>query len=111
MACTLLQEKITNGTFTTGKTELWLKASQNDETDLVKVHASAMLALVADAAAVRITNIPETLLLDVRRLSALQNGFNRIVDGCTIIVTVQHVAQNHATDFAAFSKLVVDMEV
>ena len=74
-----------------------------------------MLALIADAAPVRITNVPETLLLDVRRLLILQHGFNRIVDGCTVIVTVQHsfgdAAKTHATEFAAFSKLVVDMEV
>jgi len=79
------------------------------DASIVKVHSSAMLALITGSTALGIDTVPETLLMDIRRLSAFRNEFNRIVDGCTVIVTMSQ-ARPSASSFMEFSKLVVDMQ-
>jgi|GEM_PF-5781537 len=101
------QDKLTAGTLTTARTEAWLAASgiPNDGTHatLVKMHSTAMLSLVTCNTCVRIENAPETLLFDLERIADLYSRFHRVVDGCTILVTVLHSfgadAKSHADAF------------
>jgi hypothetical protein len=65
-------------------------ASGNPEA-FISLHITAMLSLVSDPVA-RISNdsVPETLLLDVRRLVRLQFEFDRLVSGVALIVVANH---------------------
>ena len=54
------------------------------------VHTAAMFSLVVDPERIRLETCPETLLLDVGRLSSLQSEYNHIVDGATVLITATH---------------------
>jgi len=111
------QDKITAGTLTTARTEAWLAGIPYDGTHatLLKVHSTAMLALVAGNTPIRSESVPETLLFDVARVSTLYSRFHHIVDGCTVLVTVLHSFGANAVGrlpaFQDFSKRIVALEV
>ena len=66
----------------------------------VHVHSAAMLSLVADQTKIREDVCPETLLMDVHRLSILQREFQYIVTAVTMLVTATHgiTATKNASD-------------
>jgi hypothetical protein len=55
----------------------------------VTVHTHALTSLIFGSA-IRVENVPETLLFDVRRISLLQERATYIAIGCAMIVMVQH---------------------
>ncbi len=56
----------------------------------IPVHTAAMFSLITDPVIVTATNVPETLLFDVNRLSHIQREYNHIVDSVAILVTATH---------------------
>ena len=62
-----------------------------DAASFVRCHAAAMLSLAADPAPPLTTETcPETLLFDVRRLSALRAEFDHVATAAAMLVTVAH---------------------
>jgi hypothetical protein len=59
-------------------------------TAFASLHSMAMLSLITNQTAITTGNSPETLLFDVYRLSQIQNEFNGIVNGATILTIANH---------------------
>ena len=86
-----MQDKLKDGSLTTERTEACLNEHLVEPVNVIKVHSSAMLSLIAKATPLHKDTLPETLTMDLHRLVDLHYEFNRVVDGCTVIVTVQHL--------------------
>jgi hypothetical protein len=81
------QDKLDNGTITLERTTNWFRKTMEAEPDLVKLvregcrlsalklHAAAIVALIADATPLKADTTPETLAFDVSRLATLQQKF------------------------------------
>ena len=97
------QHNLDNGTVTLSRTTEWISAAVQRQVvgaSYLRIHSDAMIGLVSDPM-VDITGqtCPETLQLDLDRLSALQREFRCQVSGAAILVRVST---------APFAKTVVD---
>ena len=94
------QDKLKDGTLTLERVTAWIDAAVRDQilgvrenllagcvSAFVRVHMSAMLALVVNPVPIRHDACPETLLFDVHRLSLLQCEFRYLVGASSLYAT------------------------
>ena len=71
-------------------TRKWLLRLKKQSDSVQVVHATAMLSLVVDPEPIQAATCPETLQLDLYRLSKLRAEFRYLVMAATLICTAAH---------------------
>jgi hypothetical protein len=96
------QAKLDNGSIVLTHTKEWIcnavrfeiaageDLASGSPQSFIAVHTAAMISIVTHQTPVHSETIPETLLLDLNRISGMQHKFQSIVDGATAFVTATH---------------------
>lgn len=67
----------------------------SDRPSLIEVHALAMLSIVTQTQKVDAAGVPETLQLDVNRLTVMQTHFNAVVNHFTLFALASSLLCRH----------------
>ena len=117
------QDKLNNGELTLERTENWIHVNLKNEILIKEIelshliegnpnaytnlHAASMLSLITNETVFNVETCPETLLLDVNRLSLYRQEYEYIITSTTIIAILSHaIITNNIVDSQLLTNII-----